>query len=417
MVKSTASRRPKKASHTGTHPDFPLTRHPRGYWCKKVKGKLAYFGKIATDPDGQAALAEWLRVKDYLLAGKTPPRTGDGLTILTLVNTFLTSKKRMVESGELSERTFHQYHATCAIIVEVLGKSRLVSDLAADDYETLRAAFAKGRGPVALSNEITVARMLFKYAYDQALVDVPPRYGQSLNKPSRKTLRVDRAAKGQRMFEAAELQRILEAAGMPMRLFVLLGLNCAYGSSDIAGLPITAIDLDSGLIAYARGKTGIPRRCSLWPETITALREAIDSRPTPKDDQDADLAFLTARGNRWVRSYVKDKTKGATPDDEIGKEFSKLLVKLKLNRKGLGFYALRHTFRTVADECGDFPAIDLVMGHSDPSMAGVYRERIGDSRLKAVADHVRAWLFGVADDHQQAPAADDSPRLRVVGAG
>jgi integrase len=200
-------------------------------------------------------------------------------------------------------------------------------------------------------------------------------------------------------------------------LFVLLGLNCAYGSSDIAALPITAIDLDAGWIAYARGKTGIPRRCSLWPETITALREAVNNRPTPRDEQDASLAFLTERGNRWVRSYAKDKTKGATPDDEIGKEFRKLLGKLGLNRKGLGFYALRHTFRTVADECGDFPAIDLVMGHGDTSMGARYRERIDDSRLEAVAHRVRNWLFGTVADGDGAHRRQDGPRLRVVGAG
>ena len=35
----------------------------------------------------------------------------------------------------------------------------------------------------------------------------------------------------------------------------------------------------------------------------------------------------------------------------------------------------------------------IVMGHTDTSMAGVYRERISDDRLRAVAGHVRAWLF------------------------
>ena len=31
-------------------------------------------------------------------------------------------------------------------------------------------------------------------------------------------------------------------------------------------------------------------------------------------------------------------------------------------------------------------------------MAGHYRERIEESRLRAVADHVREWLFGEAPD-------------------
>jgi hypothetical protein len=38
------------------------------------------------------------------------------------------------------------------------------------------------------------------------------------------------------------------------------------------------------------------------------------------------------------------------------------------------------------------------MGHTDGSMASHYRERIDDSRLRAVADHVRAWLFGEAPE-------------------
>ena len=52
------------------------------------------------------------------------------------------------------------------------------------------------------------------------------------------------------------------------------------------------------------------------------------------------------------------------------------------------------THRTVADETRDFPAIDLIMGHEDStSMATRYRERIGDERLQAVAEHVRTWLY------------------------
>ena len=37
------------------------------------------------------------------------------------------------------------------------------------------------------------------------------------------------------------------------------------------------------------------------------------------------------------------------------------------------------------------------MGHSDPSMGAHYRERVEDSRLRAVTDHVRAWLFADPD--------------------
>ena len=51
------------------HPDFPLFPHATGRWAKKVRGKLAYFGKCANDPQGQKALALWLDQRDELLAG------------------------------------------------------------------------------------------------------------------------------------------------------------------------------------------------------------------------------------------------------------------------------------------------------------------------------------------------------------
>lgn len=80
--------------------------------------------------------------------------------------------------------------------------------------------------------------------------------------------------------------------------------------------------------------------------------------------------------------------------DYVSSQFRALLKKLGLNRKGATFYALRHTFRTVADETLDFPAVRLVMGHSDNNvMDETYRHNIGDERLKAVAEHVHSWLF------------------------
>ena len=75
------------------HPDFPLFRHATGRWCKKVKGKFAYFGKVADDPDGQVALALWLEQKDDLLAGRTPGVKFEGPTLRALLNTYLTSKR------------------------------------------------------------------------------------------------------------------------------------------------------------------------------------------------------------------------------------------------------------------------------------------------------------------------------------
>ena len=390
MSKSTRKPRSRKPA------DFPLTKHPRGYWCKKCRGKLYYFGRIDSDPTGQTAVAKWLAEKDYLLNGLTPPSSPGGLTVQELVNRFLTNKQDQLHSGELSERTFRQYDQNCGRLVESFGERRLVADLTSTDFGQLRAKLVEGRGPVALKNEITVAKMVFKFAYDEGFIDKPMRYGQSFDAPSRKTLRVERTKRGPKLFEAAEVRAILDAAGVPMRAFVLLGINAAFGATDIASLPKDAIDLQAGWIDYARGKTGIDRRIPLWPETIAAVQDAIDQRPKAKDKADDDLAFLTRFGTRWLKLNRTEGREGATPDDAIGKAFKKLLVALGIERAGVSFYALRHTYRTIADEAKDQPAAGSIMGHHDPSMAAAYREKISDDRLQAVTETVRRWLFPVA---------------------
>ena len=119
-------------------------------------------------------------------------------------------------------------------------------------------------------------------------------------------------------------------------------------------------------------------------ETIKALHEAIEKRPKHKRPEDAKLLFITQYGQSWAKE---------TADNPITKVFRLLLDKLKLHRHGLGFYALRHTFETIGGGSRDQVAVDFIMGHTDGSMAGVYREEIEDERLVAVTNHVRKWLY------------------------
>jgi integrase len=200
-----------------------------------------------------------------------------------------------------------------------------------------------------------------------------------------KTMRLHRAKQGAKLFTADEVRRLVVAAGVPLKAMLLLGVNCGFGNSDCGNLPQSALDLANGWINFPRPKTGINRRCRLWPETIAAIEAALAKRPVPKDPAHAELLFITKSGRPWAKDI---------DDSPVTKETSKLLHKLKINgRKGLGFYTLRHVFRTVADESKDQPAVDFIMGHEVPHMSSVYRETISDARLKAVSDHVRAWLF------------------------
>ena len=221
-----------------------------------------------------------------------------------------------------------------------------------------------------------------------------------VSKTCRKAKSKAQQTNGKKLFAVEEIRRLIDAASPQLKAMVLLGINGGMGNSDCASLPLSTLDLDGGWLDFARVKTGIDRRIPLWPETITALREVIANRRKPADEADAGLVFLTKFGLRWVR-YGFDETKRlgktiikAKTDNQLAKTFGKLLDELKLRRQGIGFYALRHTFETIAGGSKDQVAVDSIMGHIDSSMAAEYRHAIDESRLKAVVDHVHVWLFG-----------------------
>ncbi|MGH7222958.1 MAG: tyrosine-type recombinase/integrase, partial [Gemmataceae bacterium] len=317
-----------------------------------------------------------------------------------LCNRFLTAKLHKVNSGELGSRMFQEYRETTDLIVAAFGKTRLVEDLAADDFEQLRATMAERWGPVRLGNGITRVKTVFKFGLDAGAMERLPRYGGEFRKPNKAVLRRHRATNGAKMLEADELRQLINAAPVPFKAMLLLGVNCGFGNADCGALPLTALDLDAAMIDYPRPKTGIARRCPLWPETVAALREALAVRPEPKDKADANLVFLLSVGRRWVSITEKSR------NDNVSIHFTNLMKTLGIHREGIGFYTLRHVFRTIADAARDPVAIDLIMGHTDPSMAAHYRERIEDSRLQAVVEHVRAWLFAEAPDGGTTDVAD-----------
>jgi integrase len=384
-------------------PDFPLTPHRAGYWCKRICGTLHYFGPrfkpgdpAAAAAAADAALNEYKEQKDALHAGRKPRPDTDGLTVKEATNVFLAHKEALLDAGELSPRTWQGYKAATDEVIATFGKARLVSDLDPEDFAKLRNKLAKRLGPHGLGTFIQCVRCLFKYASDNGLLDRPVQYGTNFKKPSKKVMRKHRAEQGVKLFTATEVRSIIDNAIAPFRAMVLLGINCGFGNSDVGNLPLSAVDLERGWIDYPRPKTGIPRRCPLWPETVEALKEALDRRPEPKKDEDAGLFFITRCGDSWAKE---------TAENPITNLMYKLLRKLGIDgRKGLGFYTLRHTFRTVADEAKDQPAADFIMGHEVPHMSSVYRETISDERLKAVTDHVRAWLFAPPTNVASEPA-------------
>jgi integrase len=312
---STRKQGSRKAADRPPKPykDFPLSPHASGAWCKKILGRVHYFGKwgrvingklTRIEGDGwQSALELYQAQRDDLFAGRTPRGLKDDrLTVADLCNRFLTAKQRKMEAREIGARMFGEYKATTDRMVATFGARRRLDDIASDDFESLRAELAKQFGPVRLGNEITRIKSVFKYANENGLLERPMQklFGSEFKKPGKAVLRKHKADTGGNMMEVEEIRTLLDAARPATRAMLLLGVNCGFGPTDCATLPLDALDLEAGWIDYARPKTGIARRCPLWPETMQALKDALAVRPAPKSEADAKLVFISARGNPFI---------------------------------------------------------------------------------------------------------------------
>ncbi len=400
MSKSTRkTRQGKGAASPGKPPikNFPLQPHPTGMWQKRIRGKLYYFGrwgrthkgKLERLPDPewwQNGLAIYNANKEPLHAGtsttvRKPDERPEG-TLAELCNRFRTAKLRKKENGRITALTYESYRKTTDLLITEFGKDQLVADLEPKDFEGLLATMSERWGLVRLGNEITRAKSVFKYGHENIKGMSKALFGSEFKPPEQSELRKEKAKKGKRMLEADECRRMLGAADLQLRAMILLGINCGFNNKDCADLPLSTIKGE--WIDFPRPKTGIERRCPLWPETVAALQAAIAERPEPRQNDAEGLVFITTRGRPFLSRGQANPVSVAA---------GKLMREVGVHRAGIGFATLRHVFRTVADGARDQVAINHVMGHADSSMGEVYRERIGDSRLVAVAQHVRAWLW------------------------
>ncbi len=389
---------------------FPLTPRTDGRWQKRISQRAYYF-----TGDWREALKELNHVLTEIKAGRDPLDAikSEAVTLFEVCDRFIIDRKQRQKEGLLTQRSLDDYERVVTRLRKVFGDETPAELIGPADFARLRETISRTRGIVALGNEIQRVRSVFRFAEAAGLVNRNSiNFGPAFRKPTKRELRKHRQASqqlnGKRLFSQSQILAMLDAADSQMRAMILLGINCGLGNSDLGQLTVGNLDLDSRWLDYPRPKTGIERRCPLWPETVDAIREVLKERERgakSKLKRDS-LVFLTATGLPWHR----DKS-----DSPISKKFGDLLrsidktaeaqalerkfpVPEKLKRNGVNFYALRHTFATIGAGTRDQVAANYLMGHADHSMAAIYRETIDDSRFVAITEFVRAWLFNEKSD-------------------
>ncbi len=286
------------------YPDFPLTPHATGQWCKKIDGRIVYFGT-----DWKAALRKYEALKDG------PPNS-----LKASIDKYVESRRLLQQSGEICYQHLKDIERTLASLSVFVGPKALAG-VASEDYGAWRAHLAKTNGPVALGNHIMRVRAFLNWCKREKLLSEVPDC-DALKKPSRKQLRLARAARGSKMFAPEEARLLLAFAGPQLRAMILLGLNAGLGPNDLAEL--RTHHLKGDWLDYPRPKTGIERRVPLWPETREALAAVIR--------EGDEVVFRTQQGNPWT---VKSASGTGSP---ISQKFTTLCQRVKVHKPGRGFY-------------------------------------------------------------------------------
>ncbi len=372
---------------------FPLFQRSDGRWCKKIGGKHEYFGR-----DKDEALERYKRFVGMGSLGLDP--AADAIGTRELFNRYLTSHQQAMLAGEIGARTLSDSASTLRRAAAILG-DRPVSSLGAADFATLKTRWSKGRSIITVSGDVRRLKAAFRWGLNEGLLPKLPQYGSGFKPAPARAVRLAKSQRAALMFEADELRLLVDSAGVQLKAIVLLGANAALLPVDIARLEFEEIDLDRSTLRQARGKTGVDRQCWLWPQTVEAVKAAIEARPKPAKPEYRDLVFLTESGNPMVRTRTpakaaKDikKALNATVINRVTSDFRGLMQDCKVYRHRRGFGALRHGFLTIAEQGRDFAAVACVMGHVLPGVGSHYRERVGADRIKAACEIVRTWLFG-----------------------
>ena len=195
-IKTDTTQRPRKP-----YPTFPLTAHPNGQWCKKIRGQVRFFGVWA---DPETALTNYNRQAADLHEGRDPRarRVHDVPTIKDLINSYPTSQTAKVETGQITARWLEDCIKILKAFSSYAGKTRRWDDLTPSDFERYRTKLYKKYGMHSIDRHLTIIRSMLKYAYDTEVIDRPIRYGQQFKKPTATEKRKERARRDHRILKS-----------------------------------------------------------------------------------------------------------------------------------------------------------------------------------------------------------------------
>ena len=355
----------------------PLTLHKTGQYCKKIKGKIYYFGK-----DKKIAKQRYYEQAAYLHTGKgsISKASEENISIRYLCNLYLEIQQSRVAAGQIKLRNILDQRSLLRDFVRFVGPNRNVADITTMDLQHYFSKLVRAnKSANTINNRLAAVKAMYSWSLNNEVISTCPNL--------KVVKKITKIKKEKVTFSISQIQSLLENADTQMKAMILLGINCGFGCTDCAELKWDDLDLDNARVSMPRGKTGIERNLPLWPETVLALKTITKS---------GELVFYTVKRNPWVRTIHTINKNGKekfTKNDEVSKQFSKLLKKAGIKtEKGVGFYTLRRTVATLAARSGDPFAVQKLLGHADLKMASVYVQDVSE-QTDRVVNNVRKLII------------------------
>jgi hypothetical protein len=315
-----------------------LTKHSNGQWCKKIKGRLRYFGT-----DYEDALRRWYQETRL-----------DELPLSEIARRWLAWKKNL----SLSDRTLEGYCWMVSRVENWKASRQSPECVVPGDVEgflaTLGGAWRRRNGLVMLKGIIC-------WGEEMGLCSRPRGMGLWRG-PSERELRRSRRGQGT-LWTPIEVQSLLRGGSPRGRFMAALGVNLGFGMADM-GAPLQSPDGE--YLAGPRAKTGVPRLGWMWPETRDLWQQC------------GGLPIGKPRSGHLFRQWRRH------------------VENCGIDPRGRRHYDLRATLRTWMSEGGDLEASRLVMGHENRGVERFYLRHIAKERVRTLLERVRGALLAPA---------------------
>ena len=191
---------------------FPLTLHPTGQYCKKIKGRMFYFGA-----DRQKALQRYHERASALHSGSPPqPHFAETqINMLTLCNLYLQHAESRVASGEIKLRQLHDQIALLRNFVRFIGPNCLVCQVCTMDLQEYRnKLIGEGKAAKTINNRIAAFKAMYHWALENEVIKAAPNLKAVKKIPIRKTERP--------VFTTEQIQSLMIAARPKLKAMLLL---------------------------------------------------------------------------------------------------------------------------------------------------------------------------------------------------